>query len=437
MTIYEKVISRKVIIGADKPKPVATVEGGSSNGSTGVNGNAPAHGEANGSNGRANGSTPKTDIKPQGKSTISQLLKELFWPTKQTKVEPGGRASTGQILNLIRTDAEQVAKRFVDIDRIITTPIGAAISIWLLWRLLGWSSFLAIALIFVMQALNAIVARLQVHWQRLRKKSTDDRVQMNSQFIEVIRHLRWYGWEEVWLAKVMATRRYELNLRILNIILSLCSYGLTVCSSSFLPVVAFFSYTAFAGHKLRIDIIFPTLQLIRFLQSWLRDIPSLITTLLEAYVAMDRIKNFLIEPDKEETNSPVENDVSDEESSPLRLEDCSFAWPGTSEPILSDVNLTVGPGLTMVYGSIGTGKTALLQALLGEMERLTGQVDIPNETIAYCSQTPWLQSISIRDNILFFAPYDEARYQKVLDCCALLPDLATFKDGDMSHIGEK
>jgi ABC-type multidrug transport system fused ATPase/permease subunit len=71
------------------------------------------------------------------------------------------------------------------------------------------------------------------------------------------------------------------------------------------------------------------------------------------------------------------------------------------------------------------------------MEKLDGQFEIPDQTIAYCLQTPWLQSISIRDNILFSMPYEEGRYQKVLDACALLPDIETFPDGDLSLIGEK
>lgn len=119
------------------------------------------------------------------------------------------------------------------------------------------------------------------------------------------------------------------------------------------------------------------------------------------------------------------------------MERCSFAWPGKSEPTLREVSLTVGPGLTMVYGKIGSGKTALLLGMLHEMDLLSGQCEVPNEGIAYCAQTPWLQSMSIRDNIIFHAPYDEERYQQVLDSCALLPDFAEFKDRDKTEIGEK
>jgi ABC-type bacteriocin/lantibiotic exporter with double-glycine peptidase domain len=259
---------------------------------------------------------------------------------------------------------------------------------------------------------------------------------MNSQFLQVVRHLRWYGWEEAWLNKVMASRRHELNVRIISMLLNIATYIITVCSGSFLPVVAFFAYTTLAKQKLRIDLIFPALQLLGNLQSWLRDIPNIITTLINAYVSMGRIEDFLKEPEKEEAESIKDiAPVHQEES--LTFSDCSFAWPGTTKAILEKVDLTVNTGLTVLYGKIGGGKTALLQAMLGEMDKISGKYEVPNEMMGYYSQTPWLQSVSIRDNILFFSAFDEERYGLVLDACALNPDLASFKDGDLSHIGEK
>lgn len=85
---------------------------------------------------------------------------------------------------------------------------------------------------------------------------------------------------------------------------------------------------------------------------------------------------------------------------------------------------------------MASGKTALLQALLGELDKTDGDFVQPDEVVGYCAQTPWLQSMSIRDNILFSEPYDEPRYQQVLEACALLPDMAGFKHGDLSNIGE-
>ena len=87
--------------------------------------------------------------------------------------------------------------------------------------------------------------------------------------------------------------------------------------------------------------------------------------------------------------------------------------------------------LTVVAGPTGAGKTAILVALLGEMELLEGESWLPKDTtqvdtdtrlrnsVAYAAQTPWLQQKSIKDNILFNEEFDEDRYEATLDACAL------------------
>jgi ABC-type multidrug transport system fused ATPase/permease subunit len=186
-----------------------------------------------------------------------------------------------------------------------------------------------------------------------------------------------------------------------------------------------------AGRELRIDIIFPALQLFTMLETRLRDIPGLITSLINASIALGRIEDFMEEADKDQL--PLD-DSTDE--TPFKLEACSFAWPGKTTPVLTDINVTIPKGITVVSGKVGAGKTAFLQALLGELDRLCGFSHIPNQMVGYCAQTPWLQSMSIRDNILFSAPYDEQRYKRTLDACALLPDLSQFKHGDLTFVGE-
>lgn len=125
------------------------------------------------------------------------------------------------------------------------------------------------------------------------------------------------------------------------------------------------------------------------------------------------------------------------DQAPLQLDSASFVWPGTSKVVLKDITVRCPVGVTLVCGKVGTGKTALLQALLGEMDTLSGKLSRSYCEIGYCSQTPWLQSMSIKENITFFAPDDDDRYRHVLEACALTRDLATFKDGDLSDIGEK
>ena len=120
----------------------------------------------------------------------------------------------------------------------------------------------------------------------------------------------------------------------------------------------------------------------------------------------------------------------------IRLKSASFTWVGSERIVLEDVTASFNLGLTVICGRVGQGKTALLQAILGELDHISGIIFRPNEMFGYCAQSPWLQNMSIRDNILFSAPYDEQRYKQTLEACALLPDLAWFKHGDLSHIGE-
>ena len=222
------------------------------------------------------------------------------------------------------------------------------------------------------------------------------------------------------LRYLMIARAWEIMIRFTN----------TFASGMF-PVVAFYAYTTLAGRPLRIDIAFPALQLFSMLENNLRDIPSLITVLLNAYIAVGRIEDFMSEPDKID-----EKTARNARNATFVLENATFAWPGISHPVLHDVNLSFSAGLTVICGKVASGKTALLQALLGELDTLQGEVTRSTDMIGYCTQTPWLQSMSIRENILFSSPYEEPRYKQVLEACALTTDLANFKHGDLSNIGE-
>lgn len=116
---------------------------------------------------------------------------------------------------------------------------------------------------------------------------------------------------------------------------------------------------------------------------------------------------------------------------------------------LSDINFVFPAGqLTIVTGSTGSGKTALLLALCGELDILKGNILLPKDTshfdadgltnsVAYAGQTAWLQNLSIKDNILFGSSFDQARYDAVVKACSLLPDLKMLEDGDETEIGSK
>lgn len=74
------------------------------------------------------------------------------------------------------------------------------------------------------------------------------------------------------------------------------------------------------------------------------------------------------------------------------------------------------------------GKSSILQAILSKMIVQEGRVNIGG-TIAYVPQTPWVQNLSLRDNILFGMPYDEQKYKAVIHACALELDLKILPNG--------
>ncbi|OZJ01918.1 hypothetical protein BZG36_05007 [Bifiguratus adelaidae] len=104
---------------------------------------------------------------------------------------------------------------------------------------------------------------------------------------------------------------------------------------------------------------------------------------------------------------------------------------------LKNLNLKIPKGsLTAVIGTVGSGKSSLLSALVGEMKKVEGSVTFGG-TVGYCPQTAWIQNATVKDNILFGLEYDEKRYQRVIKDCALTHDLSVLPEGDQTEIGER
>jgi ABC-type multidrug transport system fused ATPase/permease subunit len=121
----------------------------------------------------------------------------------------------------------------------------------------------------------------------------------------------------------------------------------------------------------------------------------------------------------------------------IEVKDGSFAWERAAPPTLTEINFSVRPGaLVGVIGSVGAGKSSLLSAILGEMHPIRGTVSVRGR-VGYMAQQPWIQNCTVRDNILFGLPFDEVRYHATLAAACLTTDMATFKEGDQTEIGER
>lgn len=321
-----------------------------------------------------------------------------------------------------------------------TKPMTFILTVVLIWEILGPAALLGVLLIVLAQLINAFVIRALVSWERARRAVTDVKLQVTSQFVEAIRHLRWYDWQDRWLGQILASRKKELRYRVIVNLISKAIAATNKVSAYFFPVAAFYAYTIIGQQPLRVDIAFPSLTLFAQLNQSLNELPNLITVLLNASVAMGRIEAFMAEPNKEDDDAAGASGELTQPVGELKMSfrQASFSWPGSvaGQRVLSSITFEAGPGVAAVCGKVGSGKTALLHAIMGELDDRGGSRKVPNETIGYCAQTPWLQSMSIRENILFSSGFDEARYRQVLAACCLIPDLASWKAGDLSLIGE-
>lgn len=160
---------------------------------------------------------------------------------------------------------------------------------------------------------------------------------------------------------------------------------------------------------------------------------------------------YLDNPQSSAPGSPSPGNVVTTESEIDISIDSSLLTDSTDHPFeLRDISVIFPEGkLSVITGPTASGKTALLRALLGEMTLLPGGRVIMSKnpcsvdehglmhSISYAAQSPWLQHQSIKENILFGYPYDADRYNNVVECCALKPDLEALEDGDATEIGDR
>jgi ABC-type transport system involved in cytochrome bd biosynthesis fused ATPase/permease subunit len=157
---------------------------------------------------------------------------------------------------------------------------------------------------------------------------------------------------------------------------------------------------------------------------------------------------FLRRPEQKQILSPSP-------SGSVSFQDASFTWlfdKANSEASqekqlasshcfsLYDVNLDFPTSeLSVISRKTGSGKILLLAAIIGEVDLLGGRINAlsiaKGHSVAFVSQTPWLQNATFKDNILFSSPFNKERYEKVLSACTLLPDLAILPNGDETRIG--
>ncbi|THH19236.1 hypothetical protein EW146_g1884 [Bondarzewia mesenterica] len=309
-----------------------------------------------------------------------------------------------------------------------------------LYNLLGWAAFVGVAIMIISIPFNTMFARFLKKLQETQMKNRDKRTRLMSELLANIKSIKLYAWEHAFVRRILFVRN-DLELKMMRKIGIYTALNVTIWSG--IPLLVAFSSFATAAltssKPLTSDIVFPAMSLFMLLTFPMAMFSQVTSSIIEAMVSVNRLSSFLhadeLQPDarKISINSDLRNgDIV------LRIEDGEFTWSKEAlSPTLEDINLTVRKGeLVGILGRVGAGKTSLLSAIIGELQRTDGEV-VLNGHISYAPQNPWIMSASIRDNILFSHEYDEVFYNIVLEACALRPDLALMPEGDLTEVGER
>jgi ABC-type multidrug transport system fused ATPase/permease subunit len=190
------------------------------------------------------------------------------------------------------------------------------------------------------------------------------------------------------------------------------------------------------GIPLESGKVLSALATFRVLQEPIYSLPDTISMVIQTKVSLDRIASFLCL--EELPTDAVQRLPSGSSDVAIEVRNGCFSWEASPQlPTLKDLNFQARQGMLIaVCGTVGSGKSSLLSCILGEIPKLSGEVKICGTT-AYVSQSAWIQSGKIQDNILFGKEMDNEKYERVLESCSLKKDLEILPFGDQTVIGER
>lgn len=338
-------------------------------------------------------------------------------------------APAGQIINLMGTDAQKFVNALNVIHSVWMHPLQLIAVMVALYWILGSSALVGAALLCGFLYLSALVARRHVRIRKELVRQGDERVGLMNEILMSIRIIKFYAWEKSFIDEVQSIRGREM-VQLTKWARLTAIGSLLFLSTPVIVSVATFATFVASGRPLSAADVFPALTLFMVLRQALVMLPNVVATCLEANVAVGRIETFLGLPEL------APREISMAPAGTVEMLHATVEWtPGITA--LHDIQLVVKPGeLITVVGAVGSGKSALMSALLGDLTVTSGKVAVAG-SMAYVSQQAWILNDTIRSNVIFGLPIDEGRYQMALRVSGLAYDLSLFPQADATEIGER
>ncbi|PYH70610.1 P-loop containing nucleoside triphosphate hydrolase protein [Aspergillus vadensis CBS 113365] len=359
----------------------------------------------------------------------------------------GSKQCSRNLTNLMAVDVKRVSEFVSNSFSIYETPLRLLISSVVLIRLVGWQSlFVSVLILLLLWPLNNYAIERYSRSQKELMEYRDRKLASVTEVLHGIRQIKFSATEEQWEAKIEALRTGELDMQREAFQWNLVLMSFYLLTPTVLSTVLLTVYAVIHG-SLSPATAFTAMSILNTVQNSLNSVPSVITAGFNCIHSVKRLSDYL---------DTLQHVPAVLPSKSIDFCNASLAWRGSSgynPDVLKNLNMCIPQNcLTLITGPTGAGKSLLLASILGECDILSGTVKAPTGrewtpvfetyhgwllegTTAYVAQTPWIEALTIRDNILFGLPFDVRRYKQVIFACALESDLQAMVDGDETHLG--
>ncbi|KAJ1262043.1 hypothetical protein BS78_09G077000 [Paspalum vaginatum] len=368
----------------------------------------------------------------------SALMAAVFEKQLRLSSEARMRHSAGEVANYIAVDAYRLGEFPFWLHLAWCMPVQLVLAIAMLFWTVGAGALPGLVPVVVCGVLNVPLARMLQRYQSRFMQAQDQRQRATAEVLNAMKIVKLQSWEDRFRDTLQRLRDVEMRWLAETQVKKAYGSALFWMSPTIISAVIFAGTAALRTAPLDASVVFTILATLRVISEPMRLLPEVMSIMIQVKISLDRIVEFLAEDEFQDdavdrTGIPVPaSNIS------LTVQNGAFSWePSKAIATLKDINVTAMQGEKIaVCGPVGAGKSSLLCAMLGEIPRMTGSV-LVSGSVAYVSQTSWIQSGTVRDNILFGKTMNNEEYEKAIRCSALDKDIENFPHGDMTEIGQR
>ncbi|MCJ1258553.1 hypothetical protein MMC24_006386 [Lignoscripta atroalba] len=360
---------------------------------------------------------------------------------KSMRLSNEGRASksTGDIVNYMAVDTQRLQDLTQYGQQLWSAPFQIILCMVSLYQLVGLPMLAGVGAMILSIPINGLIARIMKTLQKEQMKNKDSRTRLMTEILNNMKSIKLYAWSNAFMKKLNYVRNDQELKTLRKIGAASAIANFTWATTPFL--VSCSTFTVFVLTKdqpLTTDIVFPALTLFNLLNFPLAILPMVITSIIEATVAVGRLTSFFTAEELQPDAVIRKEAATDQGDEVIRIRDATFTWDrNDSIRCLENVNFVAHKGeLSCVVGRVGSGKSSFLEAILGHLWKIHGEV-VVHGAVAYVAQQAWVMNASVKENIVFGHRWDPHFYDRTVKACALIEDFKTLPDGDQTEVGER